>query len=122
MAALAGGEEGTRAARLQSFFTSVLSGLFGQAEGEEEMATRNHNAAAAAPQLRHNRGEPTDPEFLDAAPSPVSCQRLDFGSNREQAASVASSSTRFVKKIASLLSPSPKSVINVLCPCSTAGL
>ena len=62
MAALAGGEEGSRAARLQSFFASVLSGLFGQAEDreDEEMATRNHNnaAAAAAPQLRHHsRGE-----------------------------------------------------------------
>lgn len=58
VAALAGGEEGTRAARLQSFFTSVLSGLFGQGEDELEMATRNHNAAAAAaaPQLHHNRG------------------------------------------------------------------
>ena len=63
MAALAGGEEGTRAARLQSFFTSVLSGLFGQGEDEEEMATRDRNAAAAAaPQLHHhNRGEPMDP-------------------------------------------------------------
>ena len=62
MAALAGGEEGTRAARLQSFFTSVLSGLFGQGEDEEEMATRDRNAAAAAaaaPQL--NRGGPMDP-------------------------------------------------------------
>jgi cyclin B len=62
VAALAGGEEGSRAARLQSFFASVLSGLFGQAEDseDEEMATRNHNnaAAAAAPQLRHHsRGE-----------------------------------------------------------------
>jgi cyclin B len=64
VAALAGGEEGSRAARLKSFFASVLFGLFGQAEDNEneEMATRNHNnaaAAAAAPQLRHhhNRGE-----------------------------------------------------------------
>jgi len=62
VAALAGGEEGSRAARLKSFFASVLFGLFGQAEDNEneEMATRNHNnaAAAAAPQLRHhhNRG------------------------------------------------------------------
>lgn len=63
MAAHAGGEEESLAARLQSFFTSVLSGLFGQAEAEdedEEMPTRNHNAAAAAaPQHHHhNRGEP----------------------------------------------------------------
>jgi hypothetical protein len=63
VAALAGGEQETRAARLQSFFASLLSGLFGQGEvdgeSEEEMATRNHNtAAAAAPQLQHNRGEP----------------------------------------------------------------
>lgn len=65
MAAHAGGEEESRAARLQSFFASVLSGLFGQAEAEdededEEMPTRNHNAAAAAaPQHHHhNRGEP----------------------------------------------------------------
>jgi hypothetical protein len=62
VAAFAGGEQETRAARLQSFFASVLSGLFGQGEGgqeEEEMDTRNHNAAAAAaPQLQHNRGEP----------------------------------------------------------------
>lgn len=63
MAAHAGGEEESRAARLQSFFASVLSGLFGQAEAEdededEEMPTRNHNAAAAAaPQHHHhNRG------------------------------------------------------------------
>ena len=40
----------------------MLSGLFGQGEDEEEMATRDRNAAAAAaPQLHHhNRGEPMD--------------------------------------------------------------
>lgn len=62
MAALAGGEEGSRAARLQSFFASVLSGLFGQADQDEdqEMASRNHNAAA--PQLHHhNRGQAHGP-------------------------------------------------------------
>lgn len=68
VAALAGGEQETRAARLQSFFSSVLSGIFGQGEGdeEEEMATRNHNAAAAAaPQLHQNRGEsPVDLGFF----------------------------------------------------------
>jgi hypothetical protein len=57
VAALAGGEEGSRVARLQSFFSTVLSGIFGQ--GEEEMATRNQNVAAA-PQQQQNRGEPTD--------------------------------------------------------------
>jgi hypothetical protein len=61
VAALAGGEQETRAARLQSFFASVLSGLFGQDEVDEEeeegMDTGNHNAAAA-PQLQQNRGEP----------------------------------------------------------------
>jgi hypothetical protein len=31
---------------LESFFTSVLSGLFGQGEDEEEMATHNHNASS----------------------------------------------------------------------------
>jgi hypothetical protein len=57
VAALAGGEEGSRVARLQSFFSTVLSGIFGQ--GEEEMATRNQNVAAA-PQQQQNRGEHTD--------------------------------------------------------------
>ncbi|KAG8055070.1 hypothetical protein GUJ93_ZPchr0001g32630 [Zizania palustris] len=52
VAALAGGEEGSRAARLQSFFASVLSGLFGQGEQGEEMATRNQNDAAP-PQLQN---------------------------------------------------------------------
>ncbi|KAG8078226.1 hypothetical protein GUJ93_ZPchr0007g3993 [Zizania palustris] len=54
VAVLAGGKEGSRAARLHSFFASVLSGLFGQDVGEEGMATRNQNAVAA-PQLQ-NRG------------------------------------------------------------------
>jgi hypothetical protein len=51
VAALVEGEQETQAARLQSFFTFVLSGLFTQGEGDEkeeekEMATCNHNAAA----------------------------------------------------------------------------
>lgn len=64
MAALAGGEEGSRAARLQSFFASVLSGLFGQADQDEdqEMASRNHNAAA--PQLHHHNRGPSGPRIL----------------------------------------------------------
>lgn len=57
-AALDGGEEGSRAARLHSFFASVISGIFGQGEEEEEgeMATRSQNVAAA-PQPPQNRGE-----------------------------------------------------------------
>lgn len=66
MAALAGGEEGSRAARLQSFFASVLSGLFGQADADQdedqEMASRNHNAAA--PQLHHHNRGPSGPRSL----------------------------------------------------------
>jgi len=45
VSALTGVEEGSRVARLQSFFSTVLSGIFGQ--GEEEMATHNQNVAAA---------------------------------------------------------------------------
>lgn len=55
MAALAGGEEGSRVAR---FFSSVLSGIFGQGEEGDAMAARNPNVAAAQQQNRGGGGVP----------------------------------------------------------------